>query len=75
MAGSVKDVTAHLLDDAQPDAMSQAEPLAVREIVQTVNEVPASVAAPPSRLAGEPTAHGSSPSLQSLKHTLYYTFV
>ena len=64
MAGSVRDVTAHLLDDAQPDAMSQAEPLAVQEIVQTVSEVPAPVAAMPSRPAGEPTAQGSPPSIQ-----------
>ena len=62
MAGSVRDVTAHLLDDAQPGAMSQAEALAVQEIVQTVSEVAAPVDAMPSRPAGEPTAQGSPPS-------------
>lgn len=55
MAGSVRDVTAHLLDDAQPDALSQAEPLVVQQIVQTVAEVPAPDVALPCRPAGEPT--------------------
>lgn len=75
MAGSVRDVTAHLLDDAQPDAMSQAEPLTVQQIVQAVSEVPAPVAALPSRPAGEPTASGIAPSLQSIGHTLSCMFV
>lgn len=56
MAGSVRDVTAHLLDDAQPDAMSPAEPLVVQQIVQTVAEVAAPDVALPCRPAGEPTA-------------------
>ena len=58
MAGSVRDVTAHLLDDAQPDAMRQAEPLAVQQIVGTAPEVPAPVLAGlPARPVGEPTAY------------------
>lgn len=58
MAGSVRDVTAHLLDDAQPDAMSQAEPIAVQQIVGTVTELAAPVVAGlPARPAGEPTAY------------------
>ena len=58
MAGSVRDVTAHLLDDAQPDAMSQAEPLAVQEIVGTASEVVAPVVAGlPVRPVGESPAH------------------
>lgn len=58
MAGSVRDVTAHLLDDGQPDAMSQAEPLAVQQIVGAVPEVPAPVVARlPARPVGEPTAY------------------
>lgn len=66
MAGSVRDVTAHLLDDAQPDALSQAEPLAVQEIVQTVSEMPAPVAALPSRPTGEPTVQNIPPRLHSM---------
>ena len=58
MAGSVPDVTAHLLDDAQPDAMSQAEPLAAQEIVGTAPEVVAPVVAGlPVRPVGEFPAH------------------
>ncbi len=41
MAGSVRDVTAHLLDDAQPDALSQAEPVVVQQLVHTVTDSPA----------------------------------
>lgn len=59
MAGSVRDVTAHLLDDAQPDALSQAEPLVVQQVVQAVAEVPVPDVASPCRPAGEPTAQGT----------------
>lgn len=59
MAGSVRDVTAHLLDDAQPDALSQAEPLVVQQVVQTVADVPVPDVALPCRPAGEPTAQGT----------------
>ena len=52
MAGSVRDVTAHLLDDARPDALSHAEPLAVSQIVQTVTNAPAPTASALSRPAG-----------------------
>ena len=44
MAGSVRDVTAHLLDDAQPDPMSQAEPIVAQQVVQAVVELPAPAA-------------------------------
>lgn len=56
MAGSVRDVTAHLLDDGQPDAMSQAEPLDVQQIVPAVTDVPASNAGLSARPAGKLTA-------------------
>ena len=44
MAGSVRDVTAHLLDDAQPDPMSQAEPILAQQVVQAMVELPAPAA-------------------------------
>ncbi len=44
MAGSVRDVTAHLLDDAQPDPMSQAEPIIAQQVVQAMVELPAPAA-------------------------------
>ena len=40
MAGSVRDVTAHLLDDAQPDALSPAQPVQVQQIVQSIAALP-----------------------------------
>ena len=40
MAGSVRDVTAHLLDDAHPDAMSPAQPVQVQQIVPSVAVLP-----------------------------------
>ena len=40
MAGSVRDVTAHLLDDAQPDPMSQAEPIVAQQVVQAMVDLP-----------------------------------
>lgn len=59
MAGSVRDVTAHLLDDAQPDAMSHAEPLAVSQIVQTATDAPAPAASILARPTGTLTAQGN----------------
>ena len=53
MAGSVRDVTAHLLDDAQPDALSQAQPQPVLHIVQSTTEVPAVAAASLAKPIGE----------------------
>ncbi len=44
MAGSVRDVTAHLLDDAQPDPMSQAEPIVAQQVVQAMVELSAPAA-------------------------------
>lgn len=44
MAGSVRDVTAHLLDDAQPDLTSQAEPIVAQQVVQAMVELPAPAA-------------------------------
>lgn len=75
MAGSVRDVTAHLLDDAQPDAMSQAEPLVVQQVVQTVAEVPVPDVVLLCRPAGKPTAQASSkfPALTSLLPQSYKT--
>lgn len=54
MAGSVRDVTAHLLDDAQLDAMSQAEPQQVQQAVQAVTELPVPVLGPVAGLLVRP---------------------
>lgn len=70
MAGSVRDVTAHLLDDAQQDAMSQAEPLAVQQTLQTVTEVAGPLPGLPARPAGVSVAQGMPSSLPSIGHTV-----
>ncbi|DBB09035.1 TPA: hypothetical protein ACH3X3_007660 [Trebouxia sp. C0006] len=58
MAGSVRDVTAHLLDDAQPDPMSQAEPIVAQQVVQAMVELPAPAAGLLARPLGRDVTTG-----------------
>ncbi|DBA97231.1 TPA: hypothetical protein ACH3X1_014979 [Trebouxia sp. C0004] len=58
MAGSVRDVTAQLLDDAQPDPMSQAEPVIAQQVVQKMVELPVPAAGLLARPLGRDVTTG-----------------